>query len=92
MAAIDGHAKNYSLFLESDSAYRMAPLYDVLSAYPLMTQGSIPAEKAKALIDEMAQKTEAVIAHIHSILPSDFPNHISQPILEGLREQARKLR
>jgi hypothetical protein len=26
--------------------------------------------------------------HIHSILPRDFPNHISQPILEGLREQA----
>lgn len=129
MAAIDGHAKNYSLFLEAGSAYRMAPLYDVISAYPLMAKGSIPpekakmamslkgrnrhyhwariqprhfvstakhvgfsAEKAKALIDEMAEKTETVIGHIQTILPSGFPNHISQPILEGIRKQALKLR
>ena len=128
MAAIDGHAKNYSLFLEADSAYRMTPIYDVLSAYPLMAKGSIPAEKAKmamsvkgrnrhyhwariqprhfvstaqqggfsvekakTLMEEMAQKTEAVITNIQSTLPSDFPSHISQPILEGLRKQAMRL-
>ena len=47
MAAIDGHAKNFSLFIEPGSAYRMTPLYDVISAYPLIAQGSMAAEKAK---------------------------------------------
>mgnify|MGYP003150047746 CR=1 FL=1 len=47
LAAIDGHAKNFSLFLEPGSAYRMTPLYDVISAYPLMAQGSMAKEKAK---------------------------------------------
>lgn len=47
LAAIDGHAKNFSLFLEPGSAYRMTPLYDVISAYPLMAQGSMARERAK---------------------------------------------
>ncbi|AXY44009.1 type II toxin-antitoxin system HipA family toxin [Halomonas sp. JS92-SW72] len=46
LAAIDGHAKNFSLFLEPGSAYRMTPLYDVISAYPLMAHGSLPRERA----------------------------------------------
>lgn len=36
LAAIDGHAKNYSIFLEPRGAYRLTPRYDVLSAYPVM--------------------------------------------------------
>ena len=40
LAAIDGHAKNFSLFIEPGSAYRMTPVYDVLSAYPLMAANS----------------------------------------------------
>ncbi|MDP3139207.1 MAG: HipA domain-containing protein, partial [Burkholderiaceae bacterium] len=36
LAAIDGHAKNFSLFVLPGGRYRMTPLYDVLSAWPLM--------------------------------------------------------
>ncbi len=36
LAAIDGHAKNFSVFLEPRGLYRLAPRYDVLSAYPVM--------------------------------------------------------
>ena len=32
LAAIDGHAKNFSLFVLQGGRYRMTPLYDVLSA------------------------------------------------------------
>ncbi|HYC42735.1 MAG TPA: type II toxin-antitoxin system HipA family toxin [Noviherbaspirillum sp.] len=39
LAAIDGHAKNYSIFLERGSTYRMTPLYDVLSAWPVVGTG-----------------------------------------------------
>jgi serine/threonine-protein kinase HipA len=128
LAAIDGHAKNYSVFLEADSAYRMAPLYDVISAYPLIARGNIPAQKARmamslkgrnrhyhwariqprhflstaqqvgfstkkasTLMQEMALQTEPVIRQVQSILPKNFPCHISQPVFEGLRKQARKL-
>ena len=33
IAAIDGHAKNYSIFLEGDG-FRLTPLYDIISAAP----------------------------------------------------------
>jgi len=36
LAAPDGHAKNFSIFHEASGTYRMAPLYDVLSAWPIM--------------------------------------------------------
>lgn len=35
MGAIDGHAKNFSVKIEAGGRYELAPLYDVLSAYPI---------------------------------------------------------
>lgn len=49
------------------------------------------ATKAQALMEDMARKTPSVIASVQSRLPKDFPDHISEPILEGLEQQARKL-
>ena len=40
MAATDGHAKNFSLFLLPGGRYRLTPLYDILSAYPIMGRGA----------------------------------------------------
>ncbi len=39
LCAIDGHGKNFSLLLKSQGAYSLAPLYDVMSAYPLLGKG-----------------------------------------------------
>ena len=36
MAATDGHAKNYSLFLRQGDRYAMTPFYDVLSIWPYL--------------------------------------------------------
>ncbi len=36
LCAIDGHAKNFSIFLAPQGAYRLTPRYDVLSAYPVL--------------------------------------------------------
>lgn len=49
LGAIDGHAKNFSVFLEAGGSYQLAPLYDILSAYPLMGkgQGRMPMQKIK---------------------------------------------
>jgi serine/threonine-protein kinase HipA len=69
LAAIDGHAKNFSLFLEPGSAYRLAPLYDILSAYPLMTPSGIAPQKAK-----MAMAVRGKNRHFHwaTILPRHY--------------------
>jgi serine/threonine-protein kinase HipA len=49
LAAIDGHAKNFSVRLEPAGRYRLAPLYDVLSAYPVLGKGrgKIPVQKLR---------------------------------------------
>lgn len=39
LAAPDGHAKNFSVFLEPQGRFSLAPLYDVLSAYPILGHG-----------------------------------------------------
>lgn len=38
LAAIDGHAKNFSIFLNRNG-YLMTPLYDVISAWPIIGKG-----------------------------------------------------
>nr|WP_299486669.1 HipA domain-containing protein [Acaryochloris sp. IP29b_bin.137] len=47
LAAIDGHGKNFSVYLDPNASYRLTPLYDVLSAYPSMQIKEIPKQKAK---------------------------------------------
>lgn len=40
LAAPDGHAKNFSIFLESQGRFSLTPLYDVLSSYPILGHGN----------------------------------------------------
>ena len=40
LAAIDGHAKNFSIFIEAGGRFSLTPLYDVISAYPVMGRGA----------------------------------------------------
>lgn len=40
LAAIDGHAKNFSVFIDAGGRYALTPLYDVMSAYPVMGHGA----------------------------------------------------
>jgi serine/threonine-protein kinase HipA len=49
LAATDGHGKNFSIHLEAGGAFAMTPLYDVLSAWPIVGHGKnqLPIEKAK---------------------------------------------
>jgi len=49
LAAPDGHAKNFSIFIERMGKYRLTPVYDVISAYPVMggKKGQIPPEKLR---------------------------------------------
>ena len=40
LRAIDGHAKNFSFFLNPGGRFQLTPLYDVLSAWPVIGRGS----------------------------------------------------
>ncbi len=46
LAAIDGHAKNFSIFW-TPTGFKMTPLYDILSAYPMISEGKFQYEKSK---------------------------------------------
>ena len=48
LCAIDGHAKNFSIFLEPQGGYRLTPIYDVLSAYPVLGNGPGLLQEKKA--------------------------------------------
>lgn len=47
LAAIDGHAKNFSLSIEVGGKYQLTPLYDIMSAYPLLANKQLQAKKIK---------------------------------------------
>ena len=48
MAATDGHAKNFSIYLDRGDAYRTTPLYDVLSMWPYYGDGASQFRQRKA--------------------------------------------
>lgn len=58
LAATDGHAKNFSLRLLPAGRYQLTPLYDVLSAWPVIGRkaNEIPFEKAKMAMALPGQK------------------------------------
>lgn len=39
LCAPDGHAKNFSLFIRPGGRFQLTPLYDVISAYPILGNG-----------------------------------------------------
>ena len=49
LAAIDGHGKNFSIFHQRGGTYALTPLYDVLSAWPVIghRRNELPLERAK---------------------------------------------
>lgn len=49
LAATDGHSKNFSIHLQSGGAFTLTPLYDVLSAWPVIGRGAnqLPIQEAR---------------------------------------------
>ena len=55
LAAIDGHAKNFSVCLLPAGAFRLTPRYDILSAYPVLGHGRGKLAPAKIRMAMAAQ-------------------------------------
>lgn len=47
LGAIDGHAKNFSIFLMQGGRFHLTPIYDVISAYPLVEKGQLEQRKMR---------------------------------------------
>ncbi len=66
MAATDGHAKNFSIFLERGGGFRLTPLYDVLSAWPIIGNGPNQISPRRAKL-AMALRSKNTHYHLHEI-------------------------
>jgi serine/threonine-protein kinase HipA len=62
LCAIDGHAKNFSVFIEPRGRYALTPLYDVISGYPLLGSGAKQLAPQKA---KMAMAVSGNNRHYH---------------------------
>jgi len=67
LCATDGHAKNFSLFIRPGGRYQLAPLYDVLSAYPVLGEGPSKISPRKAKL-AMAVRTRNAHWKVKDIL------------------------
>ncbi|NDP61526.1 MAG: type II toxin-antitoxin system HipA family toxin [Polaromonas sp.] len=66
MAATDGHAKNFSIFLERGGGFHMTPLYDVLSIWPVIGHGANQISPRRARLS-MALRGKNAHDHLHEI-------------------------
>lgn len=68
LAATDGHAKNFSVFLNAGDSYRLAPLYDVLSAWPVIGLGanSLSPQKARLAMGLRAKNMHYRLSEIRA--------------------------
>ncbi len=66
LAAPDGHAKNFSIFLLPGSRFRLTPLYDIMSAWPIIGSGArqFPWQKVKLA---MAVRSKNVHYRMHDV-------------------------
>jgi serine/threonine-protein kinase HipA len=133
LRACDGHAKNFSLAIGAGGSYRLTPLYDILSFWPILGNGpnkvspykaklamavrgknphykiseilprhwreagerfgivSAEGRPAQHIIDDLAQRTPAVIRAVKSQLPAGFPQQLAGSVLDGLQAAAGQL-
>ncbi|MGP8471549.1 type II toxin-antitoxin system HipA family toxin [Burkholderia sp. PR2] len=82
LAAIDGHAKNFSIAHLPGNTYRSTPLYDVLSAHPIIgtRRNQLPPRRARLAMAVCGKNRHYVIGDIQ-------PRHwIAQGARVGLTE------
>jgi serine/threonine-protein kinase HipA len=73
LAATDGHAKNFSLRLLAGSRYRLTPLYDVLSAWPVVGRRADQLDRKRLLLAMSLRGKNA-----HFKLEEIFRRHFNQ--------------
>ena len=96
LAAPDGHAKNYSIFLKKKGRFSLTPIYDVISAYPVMGKKAfqIAPEKLRMAMSVKGRNRHYQwnkIQKRHWILPSEQSKEIIEKIFAEIVEQTPKV-
>ncbi len=93
LAAIDGHAKNFSIFIEPSGQCRLTPLYDIMSAYPLIAKKELQAQKIKMAMSLKGKnhhyEWQGIQARhfIQTAEFADYPAERAKMILETMLKQ-----
>lgn len=74
LAASDGHAKNFSIFLTPDGRFKLTPIYDVMSIEPIFAAHQIPEHKVRVAMSIGAKK--------HYIVRNIVPRHFEETAIE----------
>jgi serine/threonine-protein kinase HipA len=72
IGATDGHAKNFSIYLEAGGTFRLTPFYDILSAYPLLGGNGLDIRKLSLAMGLVASKGRKY--KLYLIQPRHFIN------------------
>lgn len=66
LAATDGHAKNYSIRIHAGGRFQLTPLYDVLSAWPVIGKraSEIPFEKTRLAMALPGERPRYLLASV----------------------------
>lgn len=106
LCAIDGHAKNFSLFIEPGGRFRLTPRYDVLSAYPMLGSGRRQLSPKRARMAmfvhgarrhdrwDVIQRRHWEVAARHCAMAAAFPELIDELIARtpaAIEEIGRRL-
>ncbi len=77
----DGHAKNFSVFHNAGDSYRMTPLYDVLSAWPVIGHGanSLSPQKARLAMGLRAKNMHDRLGEIRARHYRELANQSGVP-------------
>jgi serine/threonine-protein kinase HipA len=86
LAATDGHAKNFAVFLRRDG-YAMTPLYDVLSAWPMIGHGPNLLPLQRATLAMALRGTRATRRHLDEISVRHWQSLALQSGVPGLFEE-----
>ena len=70
LGAIDGHAKNFSIFLQPGGRFRLTPIYDVMSVQPAFDAGQLRRNEMKLAL--------AVGDNRHYVVYEIMPRHFIQ--------------
>lgn len=92
LGATDGHAKNFSLFLQPGGGFRLTPLYDVLSAEPSRAARQIERKQMKLAmaVGDQRHYRLADIAPRHFVQSAAAAGVASEAVKALLEEIAQK--
>lgn len=101
LAAIDGHAKNFSIFLQPGGSYQLTPAYDIMSAFPLVAKHQLEQQNLKMAMaakgtDRHYQWTRIMYRHWistaqHCRFPVDEMTAVTDDILERMDDVIREV-